>query len=230
MKKIALLLMCASTLLITACSSTRTYSDQELQEQYKIAFQKTITALNELFSDVPEHTQTITDLALTFSQTQGLQGGATYSSASIRQGDNDHTVHTIFSDLLNKKDNLPILFTGEIITTYQDELLYVMIRDFDLFMGGGNIEINFINLLAKQLGNKRILVDDPQKSPIGVINTPQIPEILDWLQTAYTHTSSEEEQLFASQKLFRDNSRVPVAFCVMRFAIENTPIFFQPFV
>ncbi|MDR0369058.1 MAG: hypothetical protein LBH96_00540 [Candidatus Peribacteria bacterium] len=57
-------------------------------------------------------------------------------------------------------------------------------------MGEGNVEVNFLNLFAKQLENKRINMDDAEKSPIEVVNTPQISEIIHWIQSIYTPSVS----------------------------------------
>jgi len=201
MKKLVLLLIGVSTLL-TACSFTKNYSDQELKTQYEESLQETIATFKELFSENTQNTQTMTDLSLTLLPIDGLQGNATYSSSSIRREKNDHTVHTIFLDLLNSKNKLPILFSGNIVTSYQNQLLYLMIKEFDLFTEKEDIEINFINLLAKQLKNKRILMDDPESSPIGVVNIPTISEITDWIQKGYSSSTSAEEQSIGLQKLF----------------------------
>lgn len=208
MKKLGILCMVFLLTLLTACSSTKKYSEEDLKKQYEVSFVETITPLKEMFSDKSGDNQTITNLLLTLSQTDWLLGEAKYSSSSINQWDSDYTIHTIFSDILNQKDNLPILFSGEVVTSYQNQMLYMMIKEFNLFMGQGNIEINFLNLLAKQLENKWIIMDNPEKSPIEVINTPQISEIIHWIQTAYTPSIPSQEQLLSLQKLFSSISEL----------------------
>jgi hypothetical protein len=161
-----------------------------------------LAPLQELFSGSTSENQTTTSLEATISQPDGLQGNAQYTTSTISREDSDYTIHTIVADLLNTKDNLPIIASGEIITSYQNQLLYMMIKAFDFTMGQKNIEIEFINLLAKQLINRWILIDKPETFPIERIDTPQIAEVLHWIQLVYTPSTPTQEQLTASSKLF----------------------------
>ena len=56
--------------------------------------------------------------------------------------------------------------------------MHINIHNFNLFMGEGNIEANFINLLAQQVSNKRIILDQQENIGIAVVEIPTIPELI----------------------------------------------------
>jgi hypothetical protein len=80
--------------------------------------------------------------------------------------------------LENTASATPILASGSIDTLYTDNLMHFNIQNFNLFMGEGNAEINFINLLAQQLAHKRVALDKNESIGISIIETPDVSELL----------------------------------------------------
>jgi len=79
--------------------------------------------------------------------------------------------------------------------------MYLKVRDFNLFMGEGNVEVHFINLLVQQLSNRRILLDQQENIGVSVVETPTIPELITLIADLYDHSALSYQEQDNSQTL-----------------------------
>ncbi|MDR2189855.1 MAG: hypothetical protein LBP53_01345 [Candidatus Peribacteria bacterium] len=190
-KKICLLLSAFSCCFLMACASQQpTLSLAEMETIYENSLQTTILT-PFLFTPAPlenEALQTQTDLSVHFSSSQKLQGNLTY--ASNTQGEKERATLQFNGQLQDTNNPIPFSASGTIDTLYTDPAFYFKIQDFHLFMGEGNAEVNFINLLAQQLAHKWISLEESERFGISVVKTPDISTILQHIIT-----------LFSAQKL-----------------------------
>ena len=131
-----------------------------MESKYQEIHTSTFQTFKEYFSDTSDTTQSDTQLSITFP-TGNLKGTINYQSTKHANFNNTQEKSEIFfnADLHNAEQDTPILVSGNIDTLYFDESMYFKIRDFALSMGAGSAEVSFINLLAQQLTDKRVSLD-----------------------------------------------------------------------
>jgi hypothetical protein len=170
--------------LLSACS-TPDYTQSQIAALYQKQLQSTQTSLQDIFSNIPKDNQSITQLQLTLPS-DAIQGNINYQSIKNTKEKAEKNNISLNGNLQDLEKNLPLQFSGNFLTLYTGNQMYLSIQDFLLFMGTGNTEAKFFTLLAQQLANKRIALDQQNSIGINIIEIPTYSEILENLFKLYT--------------------------------------------
>jgi predicted small lipoprotein YifL len=198
MKKICLSTLVLFSLFLTACGTKPSLTLPEMETAYEQSLQTTLDTFQSYLTDLGDTQETQTNLTLTFPKSSNLQGNVDYASTKYSQEQSEKSNLSFNVNLKNIKETTPIIASGSIDTLYTDQKMHFNIQDFNLFMGGGNAEVNFLNLLAKQLAHKRILLDQNETIGVSIIETPDYSLLLSQLSDFFTSknltTTAENNQ------------------------------------
>ncbi|MDR3169449.1 MAG: hypothetical protein LBU27_06975 [Candidatus Peribacteria bacterium] len=170
--------------MLSACS-TPDYTQSQLAALYQKQLQSTQTSLQDIFSHISKDTQSSTQLQLTLPS-DSIQGTINYQSIKSTKEKAEKNNISLNGNLQDLEKNLPLQFSGNFLTLYTGNQMYLSIQNFSLFMGTGNTEAKFFTLLAQQLANKRIALDQQNTIGINIVEIPTYSEILENIFKLYT--------------------------------------------
>jgi len=172
------------TLLLSACGKKPELPLAEKESLYQTQHQAFFQNIQSFFP-VSTVQALQTDTSLEATSQNSFKGNLTYFSTKQSQGSDEKATHTFDLSLQNLSGTPPLALSGIIDTLYTDQLMHFNVQKFNLFMGAGNAEANFINLLAKDLANKRVTLDKNEKIWLSIIETPDLSSLLSDLAQLY---------------------------------------------
>lgn len=186
MKKIRLFLtfsfFLASCILLSACQKTE-LTAEELQKSFHQANQSRLENITKTLTPFStEQTPTLHSVSQTiFSFPESsLKGGGILNIQKIISNQKEKADITLDVDRqstdkkINKEEKSLSL---AIETLSANQNMYGQIHDFDIFLWEGNYQAMTLNLVLKQIRDKRIDLSSNQSIEISIFNTPRYDEI-----------------------------------------------------
>jgi len=177
MKKILPILLLSISIVLAACASSPQMTQQEMQQHYTQQIETHLQMFDQVFWEIWAEHYGETEITLEFSPKTKLQGTIAYSSQTQTKGPDEDGTMTIYANIKNFSNDLPLTITGTLETHLQDQSLFIKILNSYLFAWPGNDEIKFMNLLFQQLQGKWLALATGEHAIISTIVTPTVPEI-----------------------------------------------------
>lgn len=179
--KISVILLCCLTIILTGC---KIFDENITPEDYIARADGRFAELESDFStfslDQMPSLSSQTEISFSFPDSNLSGNGIiTIDKESYKtdeKSDIDAYITRKWEDFLPSE--APKSFQTQIQTRFIDQKMYALINQMELFMGSGNIDAHFFNLMIKDALDKRIRLSSEKTTPVIIVETPRYGELI----------------------------------------------------